>query len=142
MANDCHGSCCKHCRELVSDKKESIKNWEESDPERFKIVDTYLPRTWSDTDKFESEMNPNKLYVFKPVMGTKGGGIEFKKGHQMTEYIESEGKKGVPSSYWVIQEFVDPFLWNNKKTRMRPVTMLIIQPSGEREFYIPVRHYI
>lgn len=125
-----------NCLDLFADKKKSLEIWKESDPENFKIMETYLPRIWDYTDVFESEMNPDKLYVYKPVRGTGGNGIAFKKGHQMTKYVEDQTAQGVPSDDWVIQEFVDPFLWNNKKTHMRSISLLIIQPSGEREFYI------
>eukprot|EP00903_Cladosiphon_okamuranus_P005859 g5797.t1 len=35
-----------------------------------------------------------------------------------------------------MQEFINPFLYNGKKTHMRPMTLFIIQPDGTREFFI------
>lgn len=92
----------------------------------------YLPRTWADIDSFESEMDADDLYVYKPALGSGGAGILFKRGVELSQLIREGQTKGG----FVIQEFVNPFLYNGKKTHMRPITLFIIQPDGTRDFFI------
>lgn len=130
-----------NARNVISNKKLWMDIWEQANPGQFAKMKKYLPRTWSDIDSFESEMGADELYVYKPVLGFGGEGISFERGADLTRRIrtrEDEGEEGGGGrgKDWVVQEFIYPFLYNGKKTHMRPITLLIIQPDGSREFYM------
>jgi hypothetical protein len=116
---------------LVTDKKESIINWEKIDPERFEELGEYLPMEWSDVKSFEADMEEDLVYVYKPIYGSQGKGIKFMKGLEILEYVKNKHK-----SRWIIQEFVEPFTYRKKKTHTRVVTLVILQPNGERQFFL------
>ena len=63
-------------------------------------------------------MDEDELYVFKPVLSEGGQGISFERGSELSNNIER--RKGS----WVIQEFIDPFLYKGRKTHMRPLTLV------------------
>ena len=77
-------------------------------------------------------MQERDLYVYKPVLGSGGEGILFERGDELLRRLRQQG----PGRSFVVQEFIDPFLYNGKKTHMRPITLLIFQPDGTREFFI------
>ncbi|CAM9496432.1 unnamed protein product [Ectocarpus fasciculatus] len=122
-----------NAKRLVSNKKVFLQVWEKVAPVQFADMKKYLPKTWADVDSFEIEMAADNLYVYKPSLGSGGKGIRFERGVELSKKIrEGEIKRGG----FVIQEFVNPFLYNGKKTHMRPITLFIIQPDGTREFFI------
>lgn len=118
-----------NARTLFSNKKTWLDVWKAVNPDRFYELEAYIPRTWSDIDSFEREMDSGSLYVYKPVYGYQGRGISFMKGYDMYKNIKRDED-------WVIQEFVSSFLYNGKKNHIRVVTVLIVQPDGSREFFI------
>ena len=119
-----------NCWEIMATKT-SIDMWKESNPLKFKEFEKYVPRTWSDIDSFKNDMAPTSFYVYKPDVGEQGNGIFFMRGLDMYLELKNKGDGG-----WIIQEFVDPFLVNGKKTHTRVITLVFFQPDGSREFYI------
>lgn len=122
-------------RNIISNKKLLRSAWKRANPSKFSEVEPYLPRTWSDIDSFETDMDEGTTYVYKPVLGSGGDGILFKKGIEMSTKIRDKEERGDRSG-WVVQELIDPYLFNNKKTHMRCITLVILQPDGSREFFI------
>jgi len=121
-------------RSLFQDKR-MADVWKESNPVKFKELEKYFPMTWSDLDSFHYDMEEGSLYVYKPLIGYGGEGILFMNGLEM--YTELKKKKDRGSTRgWIVQEFVDPFLVNEKKSHSRVLTLIMIQPDGSREFYI------
>lgn len=118
-------------KELISNKKLLRSVWKKSNPVIFSEMERYLPKTWSDRSSFDEDFNYENTYVYKPVLGSGGNGILFKRGGDMSRLIRYQDKRS-----WVIQEFIDPYLYNNKKTHMRCITLVIIQPDGTREFFM------
>lgn len=125
-----------NARNVISNKKLWMDVWEQANPGQFAKMKKYLPKTWSDIDSFESEMGANELYVYKPVLGFGGEGISFERGADLSRRIRAGEEGGSRGKDWVVQEFIYPFLYNGKKTHMRPITLLIVQPDGSREFYM------
>lgn len=68
-------------------------------------------------------MGEDELYVFKPVLSQGGEGISFERGSELSNNIEQR------TGSWVIQEFVDPFLYKGRKTHMRPLTLVSLSSS-------------
>lgn len=124
-----------NAKELVSNKKTWTDVWRDANPAKFHTVETYLPRTWSDVDSFSRDMEEERIYVYKPVYGYQGRGIFFMKGVDMARKLVDEEQRGGASD-WVVQEFVESFLYNGKKNHVRVVTLLIVQPDGTREFFM------
>ena len=125
----------KNANLLISNKKTWMHVWKDADPSKFAEMETYLPRTWSDISSFERDVEKGDLYVYKPVLGYGGEGISFRKGHEMVSSI-LEKEESRDTSSWVVQEFINPLLYNGKKTHIRPLTLIIVQPDGSREFYM------
>lgn len=126
----------ENARDLVSNKKLIRAVWRDLDPSGFtEMEERFLPRTWSDTETFEREMEARSLYVFKTVLGSMGEGILFKDGVEMAGMLSEKEGRGDRSG-WIVQEFVDPLLFDGRKTHMRAITLIIVQPDGAREFYI------
>lgn len=124
-----------NARNIISNKKTWMPLWKESHPEEFSDMEKYLPRTWSDVDSFHRNMEEDSIYVYKPVLGHSGEGITFKTGYEMSKAIVKQERNRGPVN-WVIQEFVDPYLFDNKKTHMRVLSLIIVQPDGSREFFM------
>lgn len=124
-----------NARNLVSNKKTLRRVWEEVNPIQFSEMEVYLPKTWSDIKSFEEEMEGENTYVYKPVLGSGGNGIVFKRGVEMASDLREKESRGDKSS-WVVQEFIQPYLHDKRKTHMRCVTLVIVQPGGNREFFI------
>lgn len=124
-----------NAKDIISNKKTWMGIWKETHPEEFTKMEKYIPKTWSDTDSFHSDMKEDSVYVYKPVLGHSGEGITFKTGYEMSKAMVDQEENGGPAQ-WVIQEFVDPFLFDNKKTHMRVLTLIIVQPDGSREYFI------
>lgn len=120
-----------NARALFSNKKTWLDVWEYSNPDRFHEMEKYIPRTWSDTESFEREMDRDSVYVYKPVYGYQGRGISFARGSGILTHIHEEEEEE-----WVVQEFVNSFLYKGKKNHIRVVTMVIVQPDGSRQFFI------
>lgn len=120
-----------NAKDLVSNKKTWMNVWEHARPTKFHEMDVYLPRTWSDADTFNREMEDDGIYVYKPVYGYQGRGITFRKGFDMKTKISDED-----GSDWIVQEFVESFLYNGRKNHMRVISLIIVQPDGSREFFI------
>ena len=81
-------------------------------------------------------MNGNELYVYKPVLGFGGEGISFERGDELLWSLREQQEEQEPAREFVVQEFIDPFLHDGRKTHMRPITLLIVQPDGTREFFM------
>ena len=116
--------------EILFDKKRSFQYWEYKNPEEYKKIETNIPQTWYDSDNSLEGIEDDSIYVFKPSNQFGGDGILFIKGNEVENIV---------SSYigsWVVQKFIEPFLYQNKKTHFRTITMGIIQPDGTHEFYI------
>ena len=124
-----------NAKNLISNKKTCMEVWKASHPEEFSEMEEYIPKTWSDAESFREDMDHESVYVYKPVLGHSGEGITFKSGKDMSESIMEQEENGGPVN-WVIQEFVDPFLFKGKKTHMRVLTLIIVQPDGSRDFYM------
>lgn len=124
-----------NARNLVSNKKRTRSVWKEANPIKFSEMEMYLPKTWSDTKSFEEDAEQKNTYVYKPVLGSGGNGIVFKRGGEMVSSLREKESRGDKSS-WVVQEFIQPYLHNNRKTHMRCITLVIIQPDGTREFFM------
>lgn len=122
-------------KNIISNKKIMRSAWKNANPSMFSNVEAYLPQTWSDIDSFESDMEGEVTYVYKPVLGFGGEGILFKNAREMSRYIREKESSGDRSG-WVVQEFIDPYLFHKKKTHMRIITLIIIQPDGTRNFYM------
>lgn len=114
---------------LFSNKRTWLDVWEYASPDRFHEMEKYIPRTWFDIESFEREMGRESVYVYKPVYGYQGRGISFAKGSDILTYIHEREE-------WVVQEFVNSFLYKGKKNHIRVVTMVIVQPDGSRQFFI------
>lgn len=126
----------KNGRELVSDKKTSVQRWKAEDPYLFSKLEEHMPRTWTDLESFGRDMDEDKIYVYKPSDMSGGEGLRFQKGSEVSKFVtELENTSGGSSSEWVIQAFVDPFLYEGRKTHLRALTLMIVQPSGEHEFF-------
>ena len=119
--------------EMVSDKKQSLIEWEMEDPGKFQALQEYLPMAWTDEDKdiVSSQVNQNGIYVFKPSEGYDGNGIQFIRGSDVGELVEN-----TEESSWIIQDFINPFLYQNKKTHFRVISLVVIRPNGVRESYL------
>lgn len=124
-----------NAKNLISNKKLLRSVWEEVNPDKFSEMERYLPKTWYSIDSFEGDMEEENTYVYKPVLGSGGNGIVFKRGREMVTSIRERESSGDRSS-WVIQEFIHPYLHDNKKTHMRCITLVIVQPDGTREFFM------
>ena len=120
-------------KELVSDKKISMLMWKDINPEKFKTLQKHLPTSWSDFDRdvILDQVDPEKIYVFKPSNGADGEGIAFKTGKTLGEVIPNNKK-----DEWVVQSFVSPFLFDGKKTHFRTLSLAVMRPNGDREFYM------
>lgn len=119
---------------LISNKKRWMNTWRDASPERFlEMEERFLPSSWSDLEALGRDVDESKMYVYKPVLGSQGIGIKFLRGGEMyasMASLEAAGKE------WVVQEFIDPFLFRGKKTHMRTLTLAIVQPDGSRDFFI------
>lgn len=115
--------------DIISDKKKSIELWERANPFLFSKFQEHMPRTWTDANTFSNEMDPQGLYVFKPSNSADGVGVRFERGDVLMEkLVDEEGG-------WVVQQFITPYLFKGRKTHLRTLSIVIIQPDGEREFY-------
>lgn len=114
---------------LFSNKRTWLSYWRKASPDGFRDVDAYIPKTWSDIDSFERDMDPRAIYVYKPVHGYQGRGIAFKKGSDIHKYTRVNGN-------WIVQEFINSFLYRGKKNHIRVITLFIVQPDGSRQFFI------
>lgn len=120
---------------LISDKKKSIETWKSYDPVKYAELDPHIPHTWSDSKSFGEDVDESIIYVLKPTGGAAGRGISFKKGGDIyNDLVENE--KNDPPGTWVVQEFVNPFLYENRKTHFRVLSLVIVQPDGSREFHM------
>ena len=119
-----------NCKHIISNKS-AVNMWKESNPAKFEELDKYIPMMWSDIESFKDDMEETSYYVYKPKIGQQGNGIFFLNGLDMYTELLSKGNGG-----WIVQEFVDPFLVNEKKTHMRVLTLIMVQPDGSREFYV------
>lgn len=117
-------------KDLVSDKKISLEEWKNSDPIKYNYLQKYLPKSWSNDD-IKINLNQNSLYVFKPSNGADGKGLIFKKGMYMMNYIQSK-----KNDSWVIQEFINPYLFEGKKTHFRVLSLIVVRENGLKEFYV------
>ena len=115
---------------FLFDKKKSFELWKELDYYEYQKFEKNVPDTWSDSSESLDGIDYESVYVFKPSNQFGGDGILFIKGNEVEELVES-----FKGSY-VIQKFVDPFLFNNKKTHFRTLTMGIVQPDGTHEYFI------
>jgi hypothetical protein len=119
---------------LISNKKRWMNTWRDANPERFlEMEERFLPRSWSDIESLGRDVDESKMYVYKPVLGSQGIGIKFLRGQEMYASMASLESAGTE---WVVQEFIDPFLFLGKKTHMRTLTLAIVQPDGSRDFFI------
>ena len=124
-----------NAKNLVSNKKIMRRVWEELNPVKFSEMKRYLPKTWSSLDSFEADMEEGNTYVYKPVLGSGGDGIVFRRGDEMVKGIREKESRGDRYS-WVVQDFIHPYLHEKKKTHMRCITLIIIHPDGSREFFM------
>lgn len=125
----------KNGDKLVSDKKRSLEIWKAESPYLFSRLEKQLPRTWTDLESFDRDMDENKIYVYKPSESAGGAGIRFERGSEVSQFIRGiENHSGSPSG-WVVQDFINPFLYDGRKTHLRALTLLVIQPNGETEFF-------
>lgn len=121
---------------FFNDKKKSVQVWKEENPRLFSMLEEYMPRMWTDAASFARDVEDDKLYVFKRSDADMGAGIRFERGSELSKYVaDLENMPGYASTRWVIQAFVDPFLHDGRKTHIRVLTLIIVQPSGEHEFY-------
>ena len=116
-------------KEIISDKKISLERWQESDPVKFKTLQKYLPKYWSNDDNID--LDEDSIYVFKPATGADGNGILFQKGSQIMEHVSDKYDQS-----WVIQEFVNPYLYNERKSNFRIISFVLVRLDGTREFYL------
>ena len=109
-----------------------MKKWEEFDYKKFLELKKYIPDYWVDKDSFMKEYEEDSMYVYKPnVLGHGGNGIIFNKGRYLLNVVENSDKKD-----WVIQKFINPFIFRERKTHFRSMTLFIAQPDGTREVYV------
>jgi len=121
----------EHLNEILLDKKDSFEFWMNTDPEKYsKIVDN-VPKTWHDTSTDFDDIDKDSIYVFKPSATFGGAGILFIEGGQVENVVDEH--KG---ESWVIQEYVEPYLYNDKKTHFRALTMAVVQPDGTYEYFM------
>ena len=118
----------KNLHDIISDKKVSLQIWENHNPEKFEEeLQKYIPYHCSDPS--ECDLEEDKIYVFKPSGGANGKGLTFAKGKDMMYYTTGHES-------WVIQEFINPFLYNDRKTHLRVLSLVIVRSNGTREFYL------
>lgn len=99
-------------------------------PEKYKEIENNVPPTWSDSSESFEGIEDDSIYVFKPSNQFGGDGILYIEGNQVDSVTSSH--KGS----WVIQKYVDPFLYNDKKTHFRALTAVIVQPDGTHDFFM------
>ena len=114
---------------LIDNKKTCFEFWRTS--EKYTSISKNIPLTWSNDDENLNGFKEDAMYVYKPTIGVGGTGIVFVEGDEVEEFLET--KKG---RKWVIQEFVEPFLYDGKKTHFRALTLAVIRPDGTRDFFI------
>lgn len=124
------GSLSNFVAKYLSNKKTSIKEWKRIfSPETYEKVMNYVPESYTDAVSFANGMNPRQMYVFKPSTGIQGTGIRFGFGKQILELLESRNDE------WVIQKFINPYLYKGRKTHFRFVSLVIVQTNGKKEFF-------
>lgn len=117
-------------RDILSDKKKSLEILK-SNSEKFQKVVPYLPKSWSNSDKNFEDIEDESIYVFKPSKGLGGNGIVFFEGKDFETVVKKS-----KSQNWVVQQFIEPFLYDGKKNHLRTLTLIVISPNGERKFYM------
>ncbi|CAM9385223.1 unnamed protein product [Laminaria digitata] len=123
----------KNGQDLFSDKKASLENWKTYDPLIFNDFETkYLPDYWTNSNGVIGDIDDNKVYVMKDSdpFSFGGAGISFMRGKEVNDVTKST------SPDLVIQEFVDPLTYEDKKTHCRFFSLVIVQPDGTREFFV------
>jgi len=119
---------------IFADKKESIENWKRLNPIGFEKIKHYIPRIWGTYENLKKDVDYDSIYVYKPSKGYGGQGISFESGESILDITKKRNEAGDDS--WVVQEFIMPFLYNNRKTHFRVLSLVIVQPSGVREAYM------
>lgn len=122
-------------RSLISDKKRSVQLWREENSYLYSKLEEYLPRMWSDPESFARDMEEDKIYVYKPAHAFQGTGIRFERGSDLLTFVTGMEEGSRPATKWIIQDFVNPFLHDGRKTHHRVLTLLIVQPNQARDFY-------
>jgi len=112
---------------IISDKKASIDLWFQHNPKKFKDLQKYIPFHCS--NDLKCNLDENKIYVFKPSNGADGHGLIFRKGKDIMNYTNTDRS-------WVIQEFINPYLYNNRKNHLRVLSLVLLRSNGIREFYL------
>lgn len=125
----------KNGNTLISDKKKSLETWKAGNPQAFSKLQEQLPTTWTDLESFDREMDKDMIYVYKPSNGAGAAGIVFQKGSEVSKLVKDLESKSGASSEFVVQAFVDPFLYDGRKTHLRALTLMVVQPNGETEFF-------
>ena len=120
----------KNIGSIISDKKTSIEILK-SIPEKFEKVKQFLPNSWSDSDTNFNDIEDDSIYVFKPSDGDRGNGIVFFKGNDLKEVTNNTSSKN-----WIVQDFIEPFLYNGRKNHLRTLTLVICRSNGTKEFYM------
>ncbi len=118
---------------LISDKAGSVKAWQSKNPSVFKDkLEPYVPSIWTSESDFERDMVKDNIYVYKLTAGSAGDDIVFAKGPAILQKI----KENTEVVSWVIQDFIRPFLYDNRKTHFRILSLVIVQPNGERDYFL------
>lgn len=85
-------------------------------------------------DETLQSLDPNKMYIVKPIPGFAGDGIKVFRGPKgIKKHIENIEKKSKQKDKWVIQDYIDqPLLLNGRKFHIRIIILLI---GGNAYFY-------
>ncbi len=120
--------------EMFADKKKSIERWMVLNSTGFENLRRYIPRIWTTEKSFHKDFNSRDVYVYKPSDGSAGHGIKFQSGIKTMRDIKELERRG--DRKWLIQEFIPPFLYENRKTHFRVLSLIIVQQDGSRQAYV------